>query len=101
MTTKYAVLNPADGTYTYVNTLEEVVEKAAFFALSFYLIHVHDSPYSIVEVSENGAEAWTSPTGEAVLSPSQIEAQIRSELQKTGSFTVSGEIPVTVVGGSA
>ena len=58
---KYAILNPANGTYTFATTEAEREELLRKFAMEFYLSHVHGVPYSIVEVAEDGSEQWRAP----------------------------------------
>ena len=59
MTIKYAILNPQNGEYVYVNTEEEIEPKKQELALAFYLSHTHNQPVSVVETDEQGQETWT------------------------------------------
>jgi len=59
MTTKYAILNPQNGGYVYVNTEEEIEPKKQELALAFYLYQTHNAPVSVVETDEEGQETWT------------------------------------------
>jgi hypothetical protein len=66
---KFAVLNPLDGTYTYTDTETERDKLVAKFAFDLYRNHVHDAPYSIVEVAEDGSEKWFTISGEVIFNP--------------------------------
>lgn len=98
MTRKYATFNPAAGEYVVVNTLEEATKKAAEFALAFYFLHTHDTPCTVIDVAEDGSETWTSLSGEAVLSPEQVSAELEAQMSASGRFTVSASIPVSHLG---
>lgn len=70
---KFAVLNPLDGTYVYTdNEIErdKLIVEAAF---KLYISHVHDNPYAIVEITEDGKESWVTPKGEYTLNPNGFE----------------------------
>ena len=58
---KYAVLDPRNGTYTFMTDAQERDNTARQLAWELYLSHVHNVPYSVVEVMEDGSEQWTSP----------------------------------------
>ena len=76
MRTKFAVLNPIDGSYTQVTTEQERDVLLAQNAWNFFLSHTHNRPFSIVTINEDGSETWSSPTGEPILSPAQFEELI-------------------------
>lgn len=61
MQTKYAIFNPATGTYDYVETLEQVPSKIAEMALQYYKSHSSGIAYTIVTIDDNGWETWTNP----------------------------------------
>jgi hypothetical protein len=86
MQIKYAVLNPSTGEYTYKDTLEEILEATATCALDFYNLHTHNSPFTTIEVNEDGSEVWKNQQGETILSPADIQARINSKL-KTSYIT--------------
>ena len=62
MTTRYAILDPQNGGYVYVNTEAEIEAKKAEMAMNFYLSHTHNAPVSVVETDEEGQEIWTAYT---------------------------------------
>lgn len=92
MSIKYAILNPAIGLYEYAETIEQATEIAAKTALDFYLVHVHNSIMSVVEVLDDGSENWKNSSGEPILSIDQIKEKIRMRIEKT-----PGVLPVTKV----
>lgn len=59
MITKYAILDPQNGGYVYVETESEIEAKKAEMAMNFYLTQTHNTPVSYVEISEEGEETWT------------------------------------------
>ena len=59
MTIKYAILDPQNGGYVYVETEAEIEAKKAEMAMNFYLSHTHNAPVSVVEINEEGQETWT------------------------------------------
>lgn len=73
MTTKFAIINPNDGTYNYTTSEEERDKLLSEIAWKFYLEHTHNMPYSIVTIGEDSSETWTTPQGEPRLSPQQLE----------------------------
>ena len=58
MTTKYAILDPQNGGYVYVETEAEIEAKKAEIAMNFYLSHTHNAPVSVVETNDEGQETW-------------------------------------------
>lgn len=60
---KYAVFNPLDGQYYFVDTIQECQEKMANISYDFYMFHTHNSPVSLVEYFEDGSENWKSADG--------------------------------------
>lgn len=60
MINKYAVLNPADGQYTKVDSQEEAKKLYVKFVMEFFNFHVHGTPITVIEVNENGDETWKS-----------------------------------------
>lgn len=84
---KYAALNPADGSYTYVQSIEELKATIAQRAWAFFLLHTHNTPYTVVDVDEvTGAEVWHAPNGDLRLSPQQIQAEIKAQIAAEESF---------------
>lgn len=80
---KYALLNPADGTYTYHETLDALRVALAKRMFDIYLMQVHGSLYSVVDVNdETGAQTWSSPTGESQVSPQETLAELEKALKE-------------------
>jgi len=69
MTTKYAVLNPNDGSYTYFETEQEALDEFYLRLVQHALPHFHNITHSIVTIDENGAETWTTPDGNILETP--------------------------------
>lgn len=82
---KYAVLNPANGTYTYCDTIEQRDNLIVTTALNFFLSTVNNAPYSVVEINQDGSEIWSSPTGEKVMSPNELK-ELMLQLNPTLTF---------------
>ena len=95
---KFAVFNPADGSYTQVNTIEEAVTMAAQIACAFFMQQTNNAPFSVVEIDENGAETWRTASGEQIDSPAAIKARLEAEMRKIESFRNAGAIPVAMLG---
>jgi hypothetical protein len=55
---KYAIFNPLNGQYEYVDTVEQCQQTMANTAYGFYMLHSHNNPASIVEYFEDGSEKW-------------------------------------------
>jgi hypothetical protein len=62
MKTKYAILNPMTGTYSYADDEETALSQMQNLALGFYLSHTHNSPISVITVNANGDESWAAYT---------------------------------------
>lgn len=91
---KFAVLNPLDGTYTY--TTDEVERDKLIVDTMFklFMSHVHDSPYTIVETTEDGKEQWYTPKGDNILNPNIIEeAFIAMHVQLESDKTPVAVVP--------
>lgn len=58
MTTKYALLNPADGSYSFFDTEDEVKVELAKRAIEFFISHGHGVAYNKVIYDENNWETW-------------------------------------------
>jgi len=63
MTIKYAILDPQNGGYVYVETEAEIEAKKDEIAMNFYLSHTHNAPISVVETNDEGQETWTAYAG--------------------------------------
>ena len=59
MKTKYAILNPMTGTYSYADDEEAALSQMQNLALDFYLSQTHNAPISVITVNENGDETWS------------------------------------------
>jgi len=80
MTTKYALLNPADGSYTYYDTEEETKLELAKKALSFFISHAHGIAYSKIEIDENGWETWEEKNNVYLVDKEEVEKFIASKI---------------------
>lgn len=59
MTTKYAVFNPLDGSNSFAETKEELINMVAQYALMFYLSHSNNAEYTEITIDENNWETWS------------------------------------------
>lgn len=71
----YKVVNPSVGGYVDANDEITRDELLAKFAWEFYMLHTHDKPYTVVTLDGEN-EVWTSPSGEKMLSPKEINDQV-------------------------
>jgi hypothetical protein len=95
MALKYAYIHPTSREYLYANSPEELLNALATFAAQTYVDHYcNGSPYTLVDVQEDGSEKWYAPDGTPVLSAADIEAKIK-QMQ---SFQNAGVIPVMTLG---
>jgi len=98
---QYAVLNPNDGSYTRVDTIEDAIVKSAENACAFFMTHTHGAPFSVVEIDDSGAETWYSASGELIESPDEmqarIEAELRARFRETEPYINAGVIPSTTL----
>ena len=76
----YKIFNPTTGEYEPAASLEECRAKTAEKIYNFYLTYAHNSPYSVVEVNDDGTEIWRNPHGDEILSPEQIQAEILKQM---------------------
>ena len=95
MTKKYAVLNPADGTYQKFDTLEDAVSAGVEIAFNFYLLHTHNQPFVNITTNEDGSETWHSLGGNEILSPKQFEAETQRMVEHLQSFAEAQQLQVT------
>jgi hypothetical protein len=95
MITKYAILNPLDGSYVFETDHNSAVEKLAEVALAFYKIQAHGTLCSYVKVADDGSETWYAEDGSRTISPAELEAAFKAQ---ASSLRVYGEIPITVTG---
>lgn len=96
MATKYAIFNPITAQYNFASTIEDAITESAKIAAEFYLSHSHNQPIVKVQVDATGAETWSALSGEEVLSPAQMDAQV-NELKKQmeEAFAGAHQMPVT------
>jgi len=80
METKYALLDPANGSYNYFNTEEEIKQELAKKALKFYITHAHGIAYSKIEIDENGWETWEEKNNVFLLDTKAVEEFIASKI---------------------
>jgi len=88
---KFAVLNPLDGSYVYTDNETERDKLIAQMAFNLYKNHVHDAPYSIIEVAEDGSEKWYAILGYDIYNPNKefdILVKDMLEAQKTSVVTL-------------
>jgi hypothetical protein len=89
---KYAHLDPTIGQYKTFNTREEVIASAVDTVLQFFLYHTHGNPFVEINVNEDGSEVWTAAhDGSSMLSPAEIEAQVKA-------FLAGQTIPTSTLG---
>lgn len=69
MITKFAVFNPLEGEYTYVETEAEALDLFWTRMVDMTLAHFHGVPYSLVDVDDEGKEHWTTFQGEQIIRP--------------------------------
>jgi hypothetical protein len=74
MTIKYAIFNPMTGLYSFATSVDERNSSILNTALSFYKSYSSENFYSVVTVQEDGSEIWTTPDGEQLKSPKELEA---------------------------
>lgn len=75
MKTKYAVLNPMNGTYVFAETYEGACVELARVGYEFYKFHCHGSPCVYVEIKEDGSEVWRNDQGIKMPSPEDIRKE--------------------------
>jgi len=89
----YRIYHPKEGTHVDAQTLDECLEKVVNMAWDIYIDFTHNSPYFVVETSEDGlSEVWRNPQGEEVISPEEIKR--RALLKQTAPTTT---MPITPV----
>ncbi len=87
----YAIFNPATGTHSFVETLDEATTEALQVVLEFFLQHSHGSVIQEVEVSPDGSVKWSSPTTEQNM-------RFISLLKEAGLHELNRKIPITHFG---
>ena len=77
MTKKFGIRDLKTQEYVFLETPEEATAFIAKQAFEEYLHrHNHGTLYTVVDFQEDGGMLWYAPTGEPMLSPEEIEAQI-------------------------
>jgi hypothetical protein len=99
MTTKYAILNPLDGCYEYETEHTAAVATVARIALEFYKVQAHGTLCSYVEVAEDGSEKWYAEDGSRVISPAELDAEVKARIAQ--QMRTYNDIPITITGDSA
>ena len=81
MTKKFAIRSLVTQEYVFLEDPQEAATFIAKQAFDEYLHrHSHGVLYSVVDFQEDGGMLWYAPTGEPILSPQEIEAQIAALL---------------------
>lgn len=94
MSIKYAYIHPQTREYLYTESRDELKAALAQFAAQTYIDHYcNGQAYTLVSVQEDGSEQWYSPTGDQVMSPAELEA----EIQRIQALANVGQIPVTLL----
>lgn len=92
MKTKFAYIHPTTREYLYTEDRNELLSQLAQFAAETYQNHYCNGQlFTFVEVAEDGSEKWYAPTGEQIMSPTELEAKMR-HMQ---SFIDAVQIPVS------
>jgi hypothetical protein len=94
---KFAVFNPTDGSYKKFDSIEDALAEASDVAFNIYMRHVHETPFSTIEVAEDGTEIWRAPNGDIHDSPELIKAKLEVKIRKMKAFADAGVIPVTTL----
>lgn len=76
MTKNYRVLNPITGEYRHASTLEECEQLVVDTAYDFYMMHVHNIPFSVVEVTDDGKEIWSTGEGVEIATKSKLKIKM-------------------------
>lgn len=76
MTKSYRVFNPITGEYLHASTLEECEQLVVDTAYNFYMLHVHNTPYSVVEIQDAGKEVWRSADGSELTTKSKLKIRM-------------------------
>lgn len=77
MTKKFGIRDITSQEYVFLATPEEATAFIAMQAFKFYLSHhSHNTLYTVVDFQPDGGMLWYAPTGEPMLSPEEIQAQI-------------------------
>lgn len=92
MTTIYKILNPINGEYVTVNTFEECENYLVDLAFNLLNHTLHNSPYSVVTINEDGSQTWRNPQGEEILNFDKLRAEAKLRVGKPLT-----SIPVTPV----
>jgi hypothetical protein len=96
MSNKYAIFNPANGTYTYKDTYEEACSELASVGYEFYKSYSHGNPCTYIEVQEDGSEIWRSADGVVLPSPEDIRKEMEKQALIMTKRTYS-DLPTTTL----
>lgn len=88
MITKYAVLNPYTGEYSYTQKRKDAISMATDIAYTEYEKLCYGNIITTIELNDDGTETWTSQSGEPVISPNEMKKQFRKKLEENS-------IPIT------
>jgi hypothetical protein len=69
MTTKFALIDPQNGTYSYFDSEQEVLQEFYVRMIRFAYPYFHNVPYSIVQINDDGNEIWSTPNGDPLENP--------------------------------
>jgi len=98
MKTQFAVLNPTNGEYTYVDTAEELAQVMVSHAYDFYLSQTHGNPVSVVQTNDAGAETWFTLAGERIPTLEEIQASMSLKMKNIQSMQDAAALDVTRLG---
>jgi len=104
MITKYALLNPLDGSYTYETDYNTALQALSNIVLNFYKAYTHDQLCSYVTIDAVGLETWSNTAGIKILSPTELKASlvvgIKPLVPSTDTMTMpiaGASLPTTTV----
>lgn len=97
MKIKYAILNPADGSYAYSDTLEGATEIAAQNAVAFFKVHTHDAFLTVVE-EVDGGDKWYAPSGKQIPADVDLAEKVAKALRSLEQFKDAATLTVTKLG---
>ena len=69
MQTKYAVYDPSENKYFYFETKDEAIKYFWKAMFNFSYCYFHNTPFSVVEINDDGSESWKSADGSDMENP--------------------------------
>lgn len=81
---KYAILNPMNGQYSFVDTESQCIDTLKDICFNFYLYHTHNSPISIVKYLEDGSQIWKTNGEEVIFTKEMLESKANSFVSVNG-----------------